>query len=149
LPCSWQPQREVELAPERARTARRRPSTILLVEDESAVRAVTRAILEEDGHQVLEAEDGDAALALARTRSGIDAVLTDLVMPRRGGLSLAKELRMSRPELPVLMMSGHLPRSDVPLPAPLVRKPFTRDELTTAVNSLLESHAAAEISPTA
>ncbi|MDJ0789161.1 MAG: PAS domain S-box protein [Myxococcota bacterium] len=133
------------------RTERREPkgpeptgATILLVEDEAPVRAVSKAILEGAGHRVVTAGDGDQALELARSKPEIDLVVTDLVMPRRSGASLASELRTVRPELPVITMSGYMPRPDVPLDGPLLHKPFTGDELRSAVNELLASELGSE-----
>src|SRR6185437_9834430 len=90
--------------------SRRPPSgeTILLVEDEAAVRTATRRILERAGYVVTEAADGRAAIrAAAEMRSGIDLLLTDVSMPGLSGPQVYRELEASRPGLRVLYVSGY------------------------------------------
>ena len=91
--------------PERLRGS----ETILLVEDEKAVRAVTRQLLERNGYKVLEAPDGPAALALVNRTPDVpvDLLLTDVVMPGMSGRDLADQLAARRPGLRVLYMSGY------------------------------------------
>jgi two-component system, cell cycle sensor histidine kinase and response regulator CckA len=82
--------------------------TILLVEDEEALRTLTRMVLQSYGYTVLEAGDGKDALGIAGQFPGIiHALVTDLVMPRMGGRGLADGLIRQRPGLRVLFMSGH------------------------------------------
>ena len=84
--------------------------TILLVEDEAPVRAVTRQLLERNGYTVLEAPDGPAALALldGGTRgAAVDLLLTDVIMPGMSGRELADQLVARQPRLRVLFMSGY------------------------------------------
>jgi two-component system cell cycle sensor histidine kinase/response regulator CckA len=84
--------------------------TILVVEDEAPVRAVTRQLLERNGYTVLEAPDGPAALALVDGEAGgrhIDLLLTDVIMPGMSGRELAAELNARRPNVRVLFMSGY------------------------------------------
>ena len=126
----------VEEAQERAE------ATILLVEDEQAVREATRRILERAGYEVLVAPDGLRALS---TYEGVEAdlLLTDMVMP--GGLSgtaLAARLRGANPELGVVYMSGYSPeavawRDGEPLDGRLLEKPFTRVALLECVRDAL------------
>ncbi len=108
--------------------------TILVVEDERAVRQATRRSLEQAGYQVLEAGCKSEALAIASARLGsIDLLLTDLVMPGGSGKELSEELRAKRSDLPVLFMSGYfedaiageLRKNAVAF----LPKPFTRDQL--------------------
>ncbi len=80
--------------------------TILVVEDDSLVRSMTRRALIEAGFRVVEAGNGREALALA-SETPVDAVLTDLAMPEMGGRELARRLQETRPELPVVFMSGY------------------------------------------
>jgi two-component system cell cycle sensor histidine kinase/response regulator CckA len=88
--------------------APRRSATILLVEDEVAVRATARRMLERMGHTVLEASNGEEALRVHREHSeAIDILLTDVVMPIMGGRELAERLREERPDLRVLYTSGY------------------------------------------
>jgi two-component system, cell cycle sensor histidine kinase and response regulator CckA len=82
--------------------------TILLVEDEDAVRVLTRAALERWGYRVLEAEDGEAAGRLANDHPGqLDLLITDVVMPGINGRQLAEKLVTERPALKVLFVSGY------------------------------------------
>lgn len=84
------------------------PQTILLVEDESAVREVTRQVLQMAGYQVLEATGAEEALTVLRRRKGpIDLLLTDVVMPGVSGPDLARQLGMLQPGLTVMFMSGY------------------------------------------
>ena len=84
--------------------------TILVVEDEAPVRAVTRQLLERNGYTVLEAPDGPSALALVDGEAGgrhIDLLLTDVIMPGMSGRELAAQLNERRPNVRVLFMSGY------------------------------------------
>ncbi|MCP5058263.1 MAG: response regulator [bacterium] len=84
------------------------PLCILLVEDEDMVRALARRVLEAGGHRVVEAVDGFEALQKAQEiPGGPGALVTDIVMPRIGGMSLAEELRVRSPELPIVVVSGY------------------------------------------
>jgi nitrogen-specific signal transduction histidine kinase len=83
--------------------------TVLLVEDEPAVRLLARSGLEEYGYTILEAGDGEAALRLCQDYAAtIDLLVTDVVMPRMGGRELADRLTALRPRLKVLFVSGHM-----------------------------------------
>ena len=83
--------------------------TILLVEDERAVRAFASDLLREQGYTVLEASNGEEALEVAdrESQSGIDLLLTDVVMPRMGGKDLAERLLADRPDIKVIFASGY------------------------------------------
>jgi two-component system cell cycle sensor histidine kinase/response regulator CckA len=115
--------------------------TVLLVEDADSVRDVTRELLQGLGYNVLSAASGDQALALARTHPGaIHVVLTDVVMPRLGGGTLATELLALRPQIRILYMSGY---SSGPVPGAgedgeLLEKPFTRDRLARAIRDAID-----------
>jgi PAS domain S-box-containing protein len=117
--------------------------TILVVEDEPAVRRLAARILRDHGYAVLEAEDPDAARRLfAEHGPGIDLVVTDVVMPGSLGPALVAELRASRPELPALYTSGYTEGAvferDVLEPgAPFLQKPFMPDDFARAVAELL------------
>jgi signal transduction histidine kinase/response regulator RpfG family c-di-GMP phosphodiesterase len=136
---------------EQPATARRtiRPAaanaTILLVEDEDAVRNVTARMLESRGYSVLEARDADAArAACAEHGSRIDLLLTDIVMPKTSGPKLAEELIANHPGLRVLYMSGYsgaaLSRhATLPEGVGYLEKPFTASTLATKVLDALES----------
>jgi len=82
--------------------------TVLVVEDEAAVRRLTARVLQEHGYQVLTAADGVAALHVSRTHTGpIHLLLTDVIMPRMKGDELARQLCRQRSETRVLYMSGY------------------------------------------
>ena len=82
--------------------------TILVVEDEEALRALTVEMLEENGYTVLKAEDGEAALSSSiKYNNRIDLLLTDVVMPKMNGRKLAEEIIKIHPEIYILYMSGY------------------------------------------
>ena len=118
--------------------------TILLVEDEAAVRLLARQILERRGYRVITAENGIEALKLARASSGpVDLLLTDLVMPQMDGRELARELARVWPGLRVLFMSGYtgdaiVGRGLFDPDAALIEKPFTPAALARKVRELLD-----------
>jgi two-component system cell cycle sensor histidine kinase/response regulator CckA len=122
-----------------------RNETVLLVEDETAVRAVTRKVLEHCAFHVLEAPTGQAALDLAAVHRGeIHCLLTDLVMPGITGRELAHEVRILRPEIRVLYMSGHadetLSRHGGLEPgAAYIAKPFTPAALVRKVRGVIDA----------
>ena len=116
--------------------------TVLLVEDEPAVRAIAARSLERGGFQVLQASDGSAALEVLRRHGQPDLVLTDLLMPGIGGAELARRVRERWPELPILFMSGYsiedLRREDAAdFEGVLIQKPFTPDGLVKSVAAAL------------
>ncbi|MDB4949388.1 MAG: domain S-box protein [Gemmatimonadetes bacterium] len=118
--------------------------TVLLVEDEAAVRSVARRILERGGYTVLEADGGVAALRVGESLDGpIDLLVTDVVMPGVGGTELADALRRLHPGLKVLFMSGYTEDrlvhhgADGERPA-FMQKPFRPDDLLRHVRALLE-----------
>ncbi|GLC25173.1 hypothetical protein rosag_16860 [Roseisolibacter agri] len=118
-----------------------RRETILLVEDERAVRAAARRLLERRGYVVLEAQHGaDALLVWREHRHAIDAVVTDIRMPEMGGLELVSLLRAEAPALPVVYVSGYAEQQDsaaLRVDEAYVEKPFTGDALAEAVGRVL------------
>lgn len=122
--------------------------TILLAEDEDAVRSVVTALLERHGYRVLAAESGDAAIALsARHDEQIDLLITDVVMPGMNGCVLASRLKERFPEMPVLFVSGYteesvLRQGILDTSGSLLPKPFTANELAKRVQSLLTQSTA-------
>ncbi|MFN8222507.1 MAG: PAS domain-containing protein [Gaiellales bacterium] len=85
----------------------RRRVRILLAEDNDDVRRATKRILEQLGHEVVAAADGEEALEIAARDPGLDLVVSDVLMPRLGGLELVDRLRAHRPSLPVVFTSGY------------------------------------------
>ena len=117
-------------------------ATILLVEDEPAVRAVAARSLEHGGFRVLQASGGAAALELMDGQEQPDLVLTDMMMPGIGGAELARRLRERWPELPILFMSGYsvedLRRQGaIGLERVILQKPFTPEGLVRSVTAAL------------
>ena len=117
--------------------------TILLVEDEAAVRTLAKRILTLKGYRVLEASDGAIALRVAAAHVGeIDLVLTDVAMPNLGGRGMVEELKELSPGMRVLFMSGYAKEEVFPEKgslgeAPYLQKPFTSETLSTEVRSAL------------
>ncbi len=116
---------------------------VLLAEDEPAVRRLARAALERHGYRVLEAGDGDEAVALfEQHRSAIDLVVVDFAMPRRNGLDVIATVRADARSIPAVLMSGQgsLER-DTALPERVIalEKPFRPDALASAVRRALDS----------
>ncbi len=117
--------------------------TILLVEDEAALRDVTERILLRAGYRVLVADSGQRALEIAQVEPRIDLLLTDVVMPQMGGQEVAERLRAERPGLKILFMSGYaqpfVEAQGEMGPVDLVPKPFTARNLTDRVGDLLRN----------
>ena len=119
--------------------------TILLTEDEAAVRFATRMILEQAGYRVIEAANGHLALDTFRQRSReIDLVVTDMIMPGMNGRELADQLREIRPDIRVLFTSGYTDdtvfrQSLVEPGSHFIQKPYTPQALTAQLDELLMS----------
>ena len=118
--------------------------TILLVEDEEAVRKMTRRLLVAAGYSVLVAADAKEALGIIGENSDrIDLMLTDLVMPKMGGVQLAEEARRLVPSLPVLFMSGYAENAvghfeDLSEETQFIGKPFSAADLSRKVREVLD-----------
>ena len=119
--------------------------TLLLVEDEAAVRASVRRLLEWHGYTVLEARNGAEALKIYEARgSEIDLVLTDILMPELGGQELVEQLRERRPDLRVVFMSGYAERAltsngSIPFGTGYLEKPFAVETLMRRVREVLDA----------
>jgi CheY-like chemotaxis protein len=107
---------------------------VLAVDDDALVLMNTTAMLEDMGHQVIEASNGDEALVALRARSDIDVVITDYAMPRMTGRELAIAIAQERPGLPVILATGYaeLPSGDQ-VDAQRLPKPFGQVELARAI----------------
>jgi two-component system, cell cycle sensor histidine kinase and response regulator CckA len=120
--------------------------TVLLVEDEEALRDLIRTVLQEAGYTVLHAHKGQEALRIAADPGfKIDLLLTDVVMPGLAGPQLARQLLASRPGLRVLFMSGYaddviVNRGVLSSGSALIQKPFSRKALLTRIRQLLEDN---------
>ncbi len=118
---------------------------ILVVDDNAMMRTVMRSTLERAGHQVILADNGEKALKAAAEGGPFDLVVTDVQMPRMGGVDFVRALRKSRPDLKVLMISGavdegqmHGYATDKSLGiSATLEKPFTADKLASKVAEIL------------
>jgi CheY-like chemotaxis protein len=134
-----EPEPEAAPAPEPAGHGR---ETVLVVEDEDAVRALASRSLKSQGYHVLTAANADEALGVAERFTGvIHLLLTDVVMPGMKGPDLAMKLKALRPDLRVILMSGYatevLSRSEL-RQATLIAKPFLPRELAGTVREVLD-----------
>ena len=126
-------------------TAPRGSETILLVEDDEAVRTIAGRVLTAHGYDVLPAATPDEAEeAFARHDGEIALLLTDVVMPGRSGRELCERLRAHRPSLKVLYTSGYADSSIVrhgvlDSDAPFMQKPFTPERLAGKVRDVLDA----------
>lgn len=113
--------------------------TILLVEDEPAVRQLFAQALTRAGYTVLEARNGQEAMRLFDEHGEqVDMLLTDLRMPYMGGAELAHQLRGRRRTLKLLCISGYPGTLDQDIGADFLAKPFSRDELLKKVRDVLD-----------
>lgn len=125
--------------------AKRGTETILLVEDEAAVRRIARLALDSQGYHVLEAASGAEALALSdQYPDPIQLLVTDVVMPSMGGRQLAEAMRLRRPGLRVLYVSGHtddavVVHGVVASVESFLQKPFTPRSLAQKVRTVLDA----------
>ena len=109
--------------------------TILLVEDEASIRQLIARLMRDAGFVVLEAADGAQAAAIAEINS-IDILVTDVELPRLGGIDLAERLRAGNPNLKVVFVSGNQDSSVAEsLAAMFLPKPFRLRDLLEAVKS--------------
>ena len=121
--------------------------TVLVVEDEEAVRHLVCRVLRAKGYRVLDAPNAESALLLAgSTPAAIDLLVTDMVMPGMGGTTLAAELMAVRPAMRVLFITGYAPeavdrRGQLPDAGGLLEKPFSADELARRVREILAAPA--------
>jgi DNA-binding NtrC family response regulator len=109
------------------------PCTVLFVEDDDLVSAVMVPGLRASGFTVITAEDAVSALAALRTHD-IDAVLSDIVMPGQGdGLYLAREMRLTRPDVPIVLATGYSDALTATSSFRVLLKPYTLDDARTAL----------------
>jgi len=130
-------------------TPRHGVATVLVVEDEAAVRQIVSRALRRFGHRVIEAVSGREALRIWDAEGdGISLVLTDMVMPDGvSGLDLIREVRRSRPDVGAVVMSGYslkLASKAIPEAVQFVAKPFSIDALGRAVAEALDGHGRGE-----
>lgn len=119
---------------------------IIVIDDQEPIRRIVRRALEQAGHEVLDASDGEMGLELLG-RHAVDAVLTDIFMPGVDGIQTVRQIRKQFPQVKVIVMSGGDStglldlRRDAELLGAVksLPKPFTTHEIVSIVNSVLES----------
>lgn len=119
-------------------------STILVIDDDSAVRELVCTILTMANHDVVPAEDGDEGLRLFH-ESQPDMVITDIIMPGKEGLELIMALQRSHPDVPIMAMTGYAGGRFLQCAADFgavytLDKPFTRQALLDAVATVAQAH---------
>jgi DNA-binding NtrC family response regulator len=121
--------------------------TILVVDNGEEIRETLTKILEREGYQVLSAQDGQSALEILR-ESKINIIISDVAMPRMDGPKLLKAAKHLRPEVEVILMTGH-GKSELGMEAlkegafDFIHKPFTKLALTKTVKQALEKQSLA------
>jgi PAS domain S-box-containing protein len=118
--------------------------TILLVEDEDSLRALTERMLTRYNYTVITADGGAEALRVADQLQRVDLLLTDVVMPEMNGHDLATRLQARRPDLPVIYLSGYaeavlVSRSTLPAGATLLSKPVSQHQLLAVIRRALDA----------
>jgi signal transduction histidine kinase/CheY-like chemotaxis protein len=124
-------------------------ATILLVDDDNEVREITRALLHELGHRVLEAGSGGAAIDILQREAGIELLIVDFAMPGMNGAEVARLAHAQRPHLPVLFVTGFADRGALfgVDEAYIVGKPFLHNELADKLRRVLDYGGAANVVP--
>jgi two-component system cell cycle sensor histidine kinase/response regulator CckA len=116
-------------------------ATILLVEDEDAVRMFSARALSNKGYQVLEAINGENALEVMAGFDGtIDLMVTDVIMPEMDGPTLAREIIITMPDLPIIFVSGYTEdrfKEEIGDNAHFLAKPFTLQQLAQKIKDTL------------
>jgi nitrogen regulation protein NR(I) len=118
---------------------------VLIVDDEPNIRRVLSAMLQRDGYEVSTAADGELALA-AMNRAQVDVVVTDLVMPRMGGLELLRQVATAHPDVPVIMITAH-GTVDTAVEAmkagafDYITKPFEQEDLRQVISKAVRAKA--------
>jgi CheY-like chemotaxis protein len=141
------PRADQKLAPEAGEETSlplRGSETILLVEDDEALRGLTKEVLEDHGYTVLEASDGPEVAPVTVGRQ-VDLLLTDIVLRTTTGNALAQQLAQGRSDLRVLYMSGYtaqalVSQQQLPRGTSFLQKPFTVDGLLRRVREILDSN---------
>jgi signal transduction histidine kinase/CheY-like chemotaxis protein len=143
----WLPR--AEAMPARAAAAPRqapqvpRSCTVLLVDDDALISMATCEMLKDLGHRVVEAHSGSKALDILRAGTAVDLVVSDEAMPNMRGTQLAAAIRAAWPDLPIILATGYaeLPKGSE-LQLPLLRKPYSQQDLAAAIASAIGAEAA-------
>jgi PAS domain S-box-containing protein len=139
----WLPRAPENAAPSKKAQAPEQPAKplqplkVLLVDDHAEVRSTTAAVLEDSGHEVIEAASGEDALRLLRERTcDFDLLITDYAMPHLSGTELLREARLLCPDVPALLITGYAEAEmigDRPADVEVLLKPFTPAVLEAAL----------------
>jgi len=136
-------------APSKHENIPRGSETVLLVEDEAAVRRCVREYLTAQGYTVLEAVNGEEALKVSRAYCGpIQIMLTDVVMPQMSGPKVAEQLAAERPQMKILFASGYaestvLRHGKIDVTAQFIEKPFSLSALASKIHDALAGNTKA------
>jgi CheY-like chemotaxis protein len=144
LPVTNEPALELSRPPqERSSAGNGSEITVLVVDDDALIAMSTSMMVEDLGHQVLEANSGPEALDILRNGQRVDLLITDFSMPKMNGAQLAIAAREIRPDLPVLVATGY---ADLPAgnhsDLPRIGKPYQQEQLATAIAEILQRQAA-------
>jgi CheY-like chemotaxis protein len=116
-------------------------ATILIADDEPGIRSLLTVVLRSAGHRVMAAANGVEAVAVFRSYAdAIDLAVIDLIMPVMDGRQAIQRIRESRPNVPIICMSGYSEELAPEGGTLFLRKPFLPGELVAAVKKLLEYH---------
>jgi len=145
IPLLYQDSREPQPPPEDKGFLPEGKETVLLVEDEGAVRRIAVRVLREKGYTLLEAANGEEALRIAQEQihQRIHLLLTDVVMPQMGGKELAQKIKILQPDIKVLFISGYtndtfVHQGDLKTGTDFLQKPFAPLALVKKVRELLD-----------
>jgi CheY-like chemotaxis protein len=135
-------------APDSVAAPLRASETVLLVDDDTVIRTLLQRVLKQSGYNVLTAADGVEGKALFEAhRDEIHVMVTDMVMPKMGGVDLIKAVTAARPDLKILLMSGYSTEwreGRVPGRYSYMQKPFTARELERKLREVLDAPGAAQ-----
>lgn len=123
-------------------------ANVLLIDDDEMLRTVLAIAMEQAGHKVLQADDGQKGVELSRTAS-VDIVITDLIMPVQEGVETIMTLRRERPRLPIIAISGGVSNSKLYLDIAgkigakrMLPKPFSPRQLVALIEEILNEESA-------
>jgi CheY-like chemotaxis protein len=117
------------------------PVIVLVAEDETLVRLLANDMLTDADFRVVEAQDGQEALAILGERNTVRALLTDVNMPNVDGLALAKIVRERWPHIGVVVTSGRLRPSDLPLGTRFISKPYRAEDVVHELEAVIAETA--------
>lgn len=113
-------------------------TTVLYVDDDALIAMCTVEMLEDLGHEVIEANSASGALDILQKGRAVDLLITDYSMPKMNGAELASAARVLRPDLPILLATGYaeLP-SNAGVELPRIAKPFRQEQLAATIAKVL------------